>query len=71
MLLVDSKDVEAALYLLYMLGETEKTSGVVQFSPNVDHSSAIQTLLLTMVDAELHLHTHSAVVLQYLETVVR
>ena len=62
--------MEAALQLLHMLGETAGLSAP-QLQSGSDVDKAVQVLLHVMLNTDVHLHTHSTVVLQYFETVVR
>lgn len=59
-----------ALLLMYYLGEVIPMSGAL-FNADLEKSSPIQILLLLIMNSDIYLHTHQAVVLQYFENIVR
>jgi len=60
-----------AILLLYYLGEAIPTGGSSLFNLDPEKSSPVQVLLMLVMNSDVHLHTHPAVIIQYFETIVR
>ncbi|CAK8681357.1 exportin-T-like [Clavelina lepadiformis] len=64
-------DVEVAIRLLYMLGESLPSNLSTQFSSDPEKTSPLHNMMTVLASSGVSNHPHSAVRLQFFETVAR
>nr|XP_018668498.1 exportin-T [Ciona intestinalis] len=64
-------DVEVAIRILYMVGESLPSNMSTQFSMDKNKSSPLHNMMTLLVSSEVSSHPHPAVRLQFFETVSR
>ncbi|XP_069101295.1 exportin-T-like isoform X2 [Argopecten irradians] len=67
----DVCDIEVAIFLLYTLGEALPASQGQHFSGETNKVTALQEMMRLLVTSRVSCQGHTAVVLQFFETVVR
>ncbi|XP_050413849.2 exportin-T isoform X2 [Patella vulgata] len=67
----DFRDVEIAVYLMYILGEAVPASHGQHFSGNPTKVSALQEMMRLLIKSRVSCQGHTSVLLQFFETVVR
>lgn len=60
-----------SLLLLYYLGESLPSSMTTQWSAMDSQPNPVQTMMIQLMNSDLYQYDHSAVVLQYFETIIR
>ncbi|ODM97182.1 Exportin-T [Orchesella cincta] len=64
-------EVEVSLLLFYYLGETVPTTMSGQWSAAEGQLNPIQQMMVQVMNSDMYMCQHSAVVLQYFETIIR
>ncbi|CAL8134628.1 unnamed protein product [Orchesella dallaii] len=64
-------EVEVSLLLFYYLGETVPTTMSGQWSAAEGQLNPIQLMMVQVMNSDIYMYQHSAVVLQYFETIIR
>lgn len=63
--------MEVSLLLLYYLGESLPSTVTGQWGMTDGQPNPVQTMMMQVLNSDIYLYDHSAVALQYFETIIR